>query len=330
MNRFTKAGLAAATALALLGVVAARASAEPSGLEYDQITWVSADPASHLPGSFQGDLAAIKVALLNGELGSADSRKRVAEIFKEASDPARRLEMSALGRIPGVGLLAVLIASNAQTIKLRSELRGPGQAQVAALRLEQQLGKWYHVTYLNGWTRREDVSNQTVLIVKPDQDTRIYVDLALRTYYTASANAPGSSASSRAMLCSPSTTVNRGAQVLDGVPTDIFETTFDANGTSAVVTRYESPFTEPPKRDGAWNLIPFDCPGAPTHTGPAMPIDRVALYEKVFMSSGSHSVTMVNEEGNIKRTDPEPALFEVPPGFVKKSPLDIIRGHPGP
>jgi hypothetical protein len=113
--------------------------------------------------------------------------------------------------------------------------------------------------------------------------------------------------------------------------TDIFETTFDANGTSAVITRYESPFTEPPKRDVAGNLIPFDCPGgAPTHTGPAMPIDRVALYQKVFMSSGSHSLTTVNEEGNIKRTDPEPALFEVPPGFVKKSPLDIIRGHPGP
>jgi hypothetical protein len=327
MNGFGKAGLAAATALALLGLVAARASAEPTGLEYDQITWVSAELTAHQPGSFQSDLAAIKAALLNGELGSADSRKRVAEIFKEASDPAKRLEMSALGRIPGIGLLAVLIASNAQQVKLRSELRGPVEAQRAALRLEQQLGKWYHVTYLNGWTRREDVSNQTVLIVKPDQDTRIYLDLALQTFYTGPANAPASSASTHAMLCSPSTTVNRGAQVLDGVSTDIFETTFDANGTSVVITRYESPFTEPPKRDAAGNLIPFDCPSAPTHTGPAMPIDRVALYETMFVRFGSHSVTTVNEEGNIKRTDPEPALFEVPPGFVKKSPLDVIH-HP--
>lgn len=327
MNRFTKAGLAAATALALLGVVAARASAEPSGLEYDQITWVSADPASHLPGSFQGDLAAIKVALLNGELGSADSRKRVAEIFKEASDPARRLEMSALGRIPGVGLLAVLIASNAQTMKLRSELRGPVQAQVAALRLEQQLGKWYHVTYLNGWTRREDVSNQTVLIVKPDQDRRIYLDLALRTYYTSSANGTGSNdASTRAVMCSPSTTVNRGAKVLDGVSTDVFETTFTANDRSVVLTRYESPYTEPPKRDRAGNLVPLDCPGAP-HTGPAMPVDRVALYESILFHAGSQSASTVDEEGNMTRTDPDPALFEVPPGFVKKSPLDIIH-HP--
>jgi hypothetical protein len=328
MNSLSKAGLAAAAAAALLGLFAVRANAEPSGLEYDQIRWNSADPASHPPGGFQTDLAAIKTALLNGELGSADSRKRVAEIFKEAADPKRRLEMSALGRIPGVGILGVLIASRAFEVKLRSELIGPVEAQVKAFRLEQQLGKWYHVTYFKGWTRREDVSNQTVLIVKPDQDKRIYLDLALKTYSTSSANKPGlSDASTRAVLCSPSTTVNRGVQVLDTVSTDIFETTFTGSSLSVVLTRYESPYTEPPKRDLDGNLIPLDCPGA-THTGPAMPIDRVALYEVTVTRAGARSLSTVAEEGNIAPTDPDPALFEVPDGFVPKtSPLDMIR-HP--
>jgi hypothetical protein len=313
-------------ALPLLGLLAARVSAEPTGLEYDQIRWVSADPAtSHVPGTFQSDLAAIKDALLNGELGSAEARKRIAEIYKEASDPARRLEMMAIGRIPGVGILAVLIASRAENARLRSELSSPLNAQVKAFQLEQQLGKWYHVTYRNGWTRREDVSNQAVVIVKPDQDKRIHLDLALRTYYTSAANGPGSTdASTRAVICSPSTTVNRGVKVLDGVSTDIFETTFDANGKSVVMTRYESPFTEPPRRDFDGNLVPLDCPGA-THTGPAMPIDRVAMFETIVLHAGANTGSNADEVGDIKRTDPDPALFEVPPGFAQKSPLDLIR-----
>jgi len=325
MNGSPKPGLVAAIALALVGLVTTPANADATGLEYDQIRWVSADQASHPPGAFQSDLAAIKDALVNGELGSADSRMRVEQIYKEAADPTRRLELMALGRIPGAGILAVLIVLNAEKAKLRSEMISPMEATRNAALLEQKLGKWYHVTYLKGWTRREDVSNQTAIIVKPDQDTRIYLDLALRTYYTSSANTPGASdASQRAVLCSPSTTVNRGVKVLDGVSTNIFETTFDSGGRSVVFTRYESPFTEPPKRDYDGNLIPLDCPGA-AHAGPAMPVDRVALYESIIFHVGSQSSSTVDEEGNIAPTDPDPALFEVPPGFVKKSPQDIIR-----
>lgn len=305
----------------LIGLFAARANAEPSGLEYDQIRWVSADAIAHPPGAFQSDLTAIKAALLTGELGSADSRKRVQEIFQEATNPTRRLEMLALARIPGIGIYAAMIAANAQQTKVISELRTPQETMVRALRREQQLGKWYHVTYLHGWTRREDVSNQIAIIVKPDQDTRIYLDLALKTYYTTPVNRPGiSDASTRAVTCSPSTTVNRGVQVLDGVSTDIIETTFAPNGGSVVITRYESPYTEPPKRDFDGNLVPLDCPGA-AHTGPAMPVDRVALYASMIYHAGSHTVSTVDEEGNIARIDPDPALFEVPPGFVKKNPL---------
>ena len=57
------------------------------------------------------------------------------------------------------------------------------------------------------------------------------------------------------------------------------------------------------------------------HTGPAMPVDRVALYASMIYHAGSHTVSTVDEEGNIARIDPDPALFEVPPGFVKKNPL---------
>ena len=87
-------------------------------------------------------------------------------------------------QIPFVGTMGALIASNALKLKFIEAGKELGNSGIRAYQTEQRLGKWYHVVYLNGWTRREDVANQTVLIVKPDANQRIYLDLALQTYYT--------------------------------------------------------------------------------------------------------------------------------------------------
>src|ERR1022692_2435714 len=52
----------------------------------------------------------------------------------------------------------------------------------------------------------------------------------------------------RAVMCSPSTTVDRGPKKLDGAATEIFETSFAAPRMSVTVTRYASSYAEPPER----------------------------------------------------------------------------------
>jgi hypothetical protein len=294
--------------------------ARADGLEYDQIVFQSADVAAHPPGSFESDLAANESATLSGELGTADSRKRLAALLTQANDPVQKAAMMLAAHIPFFGTLGAIVASNALRARLQKEGKGIGSQMRDAQKAEQRLGKWYHVVYLNGWTRREDVANQTVLIIKADQNKRIYLDLALQTYYTTPAtNTPKNEADARAMLCSPSTTVDGGPHVLDGITTELFTSTFTAPEFTATLTRYESQFTEPPKRDVAGNLIPFDCPAGASHTGPPMPTDRVALYSTSVLSRGAMVVSNVEETGNIKQADEDAALFEIPAGFKVKS-----------
>jgi hypothetical protein len=50
--------------------------APAGGLEYDEISFVNADAAMHPPGAFDGDLAAIKTAALNGQLGTVDAQRQ--------------------------------------------------------------------------------------------------------------------------------------------------------------------------------------------------------------------------------------------------------------
>jgi hypothetical protein len=303
----------------------AQVTNEAGGLEYDHIVYQSADAAAHSPGSFDKDLTAIKAAVLNGELGTVASRKRMAELLKEAKDPLRQAAMQGVLRIPGFSRLGLLIAEKAAVAE-RARLYGEGtvitHALIDANRTEQRLGKWYHVVYLNGWTRREDVANQTVLIVKPDKNERIYLDLAVQTYRTTPAtDSPGSAASTRAIMCSPSATVDRGAQTLDGISTEIFETTFTASQSTLTLTRYESSYTEPPKRSVVGDLVPFDCPAGTVHTGPPMPTDRVALYQTMTANYGTTVLSTLDEIGNIQRGDQDKALFDVPSGFDKE------KGH---
>jgi hypothetical protein len=298
---------------------------EAGGLQYDEIRYGDADGAAHPPGSFDTDLTAIQAAVLDGELGTVASRTRMAELRKEAMDPLRRASMSALAQLPVFGTLGLLIAQRA-AIAERARLRVEGAAMVHSLvdaaRAEQRLGKWYHVVYLNGWTRREDVANQTVLIVKPDKNERIYLDLALQTYRTTPAtDSPASAASTRAMVCAPSTTVDRGPQALDGITTEIFETTFKASQGSAIVTRYETSYAGPPRRTVTGDLIPFDCPPGTAHTGPPMPTDRVALYQLMTVTYGTTVMSTLEEVGNIQQDGGDKALFEVPSGF------SMDKGH---
>jgi hypothetical protein len=290
------------------------------GLEYDQIVFQSADTTSHPPGSFATDLAANEAATLDGELGTAASRKRLAALLSQANDPVQKAAMMVAAQIPFLGTLGAIVASNALRAHLQEEGKGIGSQIRGAQKAEERLGKWYHVVYLNGWTRREDVANQTVLIIKADQNKRIYLDLALQTYYTTPAtDTPKSEADARAVLCSPSTTVDGGPHTLDGIPTELFTSTFTAPKLTFTATRYESQYTEPPKRDTAGNLIPFDCPAGASHTGPPMPTDRVALYSSTVATQGAMMVSTLEETGNIKQVDEDAALFEIPPGFKVKS-----------
>jgi hypothetical protein len=315
------------TALCALGIVffgvACAEHALADGLEYDQLVFQSADASAHPPGSFASDLAANESATLSGELGTAQSRKRLAALLTQANDPAQQAAMMLAAQVPIFGTLGAIVAQNA-TRALRAHLqeegKGIGSQMRDAQKAEQRLGKWYHVVYLNGWTRREDVANQTVLIIKADQNKRIYLDLALQTYYTTPAtDTPKSEADARAVLCSPSTTVDGGPHVLDGITTELFTSTFAAPELTATLTRYESQFTEPPKRDVAGNLIPFDCPAGASHTGPPMPTDRVALYSTSVLSHGAMVVSSLEETGNIKQADEDEALFEIPAGFKVRS-----------
>jgi hypothetical protein len=309
-------------AIFLLGFGAAQARA--GGLEYDQIVFRTADVAAHPPGSFDTDLAAIKTATLNGELGTVASRKRMSELSNEVNNPAQRAALMLASQIPFVGTMGALIASNALKLKFIEAGKALGNSGIRAYQTEQRLGKWYHVVYLNGWTRREDVANQTVLIVKPDANQRIYLDLALQTYYTTPAtDTPSIEAQTRAVMCSPSTTVDSGPQVLDGIDTELFKTTFTTTQISAIVSRYESKYTEPPKRDESGNLIPFDCPAGTSHTGPPMPTDRISLYSTMVVTYGAKVASSFEEIGNIDQGDKDAALFAIPPGFKEKSPGGI-------
>jgi hypothetical protein len=317
----------AVCAVCLVPLQGALADPAPaSGLEYDEISFVNADAAAHPPGAFDGDLAAIKAAALNGQLGTVDARQRVARLTREASDPALKVAMMAAARAPGVGILAGLIATTALRAQFAAEGAAMGtEAHDAAIN-ERRLGTWYHVVFLNGWTRREDVPNQTVLIVKQDKNERIHLDLATQTYYTTpSTDSPQTAASTRAMMCSPSTTVDRGAQTLDGVATEVFETTFTAPRLSVTVTRYASSYAEPPERTTTGDLIPFDCLATSAHTGPPMRTDRVALYQTMTVSNGAVSTSRLDEVGNVKQGNEDPALFEVPAGFKEKRPGDIMN-----
>ena len=51
-----------------------------------------------------------------------------------------------------------------------------------------------------------------------------------------------------------------------------------------------------------------------------MPTDRVAVYQTVAVKYGSLVNASVDEVGNIKQGDEDPALFEVPAGFREKRP----------
>jgi hypothetical protein len=317
-----------AIALCAFGIVcfggALAQAALADGLEYDQIVFQSADAAVHPPGSFASDLAANESATLSGELGTADARKRLSSLMAQANDPAQKAAMMLAAQIPIFGTLGMMVARNAMN-QLRAHLRQEGKGIGSEIRdanaSEQRLGKWYHVVYRNGWTRREDVANQTVMIIKADQDQRIYLDLALQTYYTTPAtDTPASEAAVRAVLCAPSTTIDGGPHALDGITTELYTSTFTAPELTFTVTRYESQFIEPPKRDVAGNLIPFDCPAGTSHTGPPMPTDRVALYASKVTSHGAMVVSTLEETGNIKQTDEDEALFEIPAGFKEKSP----------
>ncbi len=307
----------------ILGNIKAQTSLA-AGLEYDQIVFRTADVAAHPPGSFDTDLAAIKTATVNGELGTVASRKRMLELTKAANDPAQKAALMLASQIPFLGTMGALIASNALKLKFFEAGKAMGNSATQAYQTEQRLGKWYHVVYLNGWTRREDVANQTVLIVKPDANQRIYLDLALQTYYTTPATDTASvEAQTRAVMCAPSTTVDSGPQALNGIDTELFTTTFTTSQMSVVVSRYESTFTEPPKRDEAGNLIPFDCPAGTSHTGPPMPTDRVSVYSTIVMTAGTTVASRFEEIGNIDQGDKDAALFAIPPGFKEKSPGDV-------
>ena len=93
---------------------------------------------------------------------------------------------------------------------------------------------------------------------------------------------------------------------------------------SVTVSRYESSYTEPPKRDEAGNLIPFDCPAGTAHTGPPMPTDRVPLYSTLILTHGTAVGSTLEENGKIKQGDEDKALFEIPPGFKEKKPTDGV------
>jgi hypothetical protein len=301
---------------------AASDPAPAGGLEYDEITFLNADTAAHPPGAFDTDLAAIKTAALNGELGTVDARQRVARLTKEAE--AMKVGLMAVSRIPQVGIMATMIANRALRAQIHAEGAAMGTSLHDAYQTEQRLGKWYHVVYLNGWTRREDVPNQTVLLVKPDKNQRIYLDLATQTYYTTpSKDSPQTAAGTRAVFCSPSMTIDRGPQTLDGVATEIFETTFNTSQFSATITRYASSYAEPPERTVNGDLIPFDCPATPAHSGPPMPTDHVALYQTVTTTFGAIVTSTLDEIGNVKQGDEDLALFEVPSEFKERRPGPI-------
>jgi hypothetical protein len=319
----------AVCAVCLVPLEGALADPAPAGgLEYDEISFVNADAAVHPPGAFDSDLAAIKTAALNGQLGTVDARQRVARLTREANDPALKAAMMAAARVPGVGILAGLIATTALRAQFAAEGAAMGTSVHDAFITEQRLGTWYHVVYLNDWTRREDVPNQTVLIVKPDKNQRIHLDLATQTYYTTpSTDSPQTAASTRAVMCSPSTTVDRGPKTLDGVATEAFETTFAAARMSVTVTRYASSYAEPPERTATGDLIPYDCLATAAHTGPPMPTDHIALYQTMTATNGAATTSRLDEIGNVKQGDEDKALFEVPAGFKEKSPGDIIMGR---
>jgi hypothetical protein len=316
---------ACAAWLAPLGAAAAD-PAPAGGLEYDEISWINADPALHPPGGFQSDLTAIKTAALNGQLGTVDARRRVATITQEFQNPALRVAMMAAARVPGAGILAALVVDSAMRAQVAAAGAAIGTSVHDAQQTEQRLGTWSHIVFLNGWTRREDVTNQTALIVKPDKNQRIHLDLALRTYYTTpSQDSPQTAAGTRRVICSPSTTIDRGPQTLDGAPTEIFETSFAPGPMSVKVTRYASSYAEPPERTPTGDLIPFDCPTAPAHVGPPIPTDHIALYQTATLRQGALTMSNVNEIGNVRQGDEDPALFEVPPGFTEKRPGDIMN-----
>jgi hypothetical protein len=295
--------------------------ARAGGLEYDQIVFRTADVAAHPPGLFDADLAAIKTATLNGELGTVASRKRMMELSKEVDNPAQKAALMLASQIPFFGTMGALIASNALKLKFIEAGKTIGNSATQAYQTEQRLGKWYHVVYLNGWTRREDVANQTVLIVKPDDNQRIYLDLALQTYYTTPAtDSATTETQTRAVMCAPSTTVDSGPQALNGIDTELFKTTFTTSQMSVIVSRYESKYTEPPKRDESGNLIPFDCPAGTSHTGPPMPTDRVSVYSTMVATYGATVASSLEEIGNIDEGDKDAALFAIPAGFKEKRP----------
>jgi hypothetical protein len=307
-----------------------RALADPApagGLEYDEISFLNPDAAAHPPGAFDGDLAAIKTAVLAGQLGTVDERQRVARLKQEFSNPALKVAMMAAARAPGgAGILAALILDATIRGKIAAEGAAMGTEVHDAYVTEQRLGKWYHVVFLNGWTRREDVPNQTVLIVKPDKNQRIHLDLATQTYYTTpSTDSPQTAASTRAVMCSPSTTLDRGPKTLDGAATEIFETSFAAPRMSVTVTRYASSYVEPPERTVTGDLIPFDCLSSAAHTGPSMLTDHIALYQTMTASNGAVTTSQLDEIGNVRQGDQDSALFEVPAGFKEKRPGDIMN-----
>ncbi len=302
------------------------AQSAQSGLAYDEVTkFVSAD-ANPQPGSFADDFQ----AAVNAQKSAADSGGHG-------------------------GLLGAI--RNAM-----------GAAQGAIQTFRSGFASTHY--YLNGAERTDDVGAQTATIVKPAQHQTIFLNLAKKTYRIQTSAAPNVSEppspaerpqSGNQQQPQPGTgrlditvsSQNLGAQVIDGVPTTGYRTTFNMTQSQSTgscrdgafqttVTEYVSRYVEPHVGGGSARQRPVSIPRPervalkpgcrPTITthssmGGEAPQDRLAMWVLVTVSGNAPSAqgqrgggfSTLIERGNVRvLSQGDSTLFAIPAGFTQE------------
>jgi hypothetical protein len=275
----------------MLLVVAATPTPAPVALQYDQIARVIVAPATPpAPGGFSDDY---KVAM------SARPVQTVASSFIQT--PAETPTQQQAGH-PMVGPVSMPgEPGGSNTAESIGDAVSSGAGQSATSSRSNAAARATHAGYLirytlyvtKGWMREDDPVMQTATIMKCDEHTLIFLNLAKKTYVQTPSDCSQPSTGNPAI--DRTTTQDLGSLTIDGIPT----TGSQSNACVVYVSKIPKPDAMP-AQDACEQMSPM-----------------LGMYVLTNTTVNGRAVHNLTERGHVTALDASAAdpLFEVPAGF---------------
>jgi len=329
MSKRTYFAVAASLAISGAVAVAAAAQAAPSrGIAYDQVLRQIMGTTAPPPDSFAADAARIAALppMSSVPLPTA---------------PGTNAALGVLSMLPLVGGIAA-VANQASQLAYGAALEAAETKFTALGRESTAAGRMVHVSFYGDWTRL-DQGSVRALIVKPDQNVWIALDLVKKKYRQRRIG-PHPAASGETYVVSTDdvaatvlespATESLGSATIAGWPARGYRTTatFTLPQTSGLCARgrhelveveYVADLPDPESKLGpalsASQIVGEAC--GPKALGSHREPGRLVLFRSTALTGGlGGDFVSVLERGNIHALNAaDAAIFSVPPGFVEEN-----------